>query len=50
MPEVKTQCACCAKELKFVSIEEFNANLDASDAPEILCLQCRPQVVVKDVR
>lgn len=50
MPEVEAQCACCARELRFASIEEYNANIGADDAPEILCLECRPKVVIADVR
>lgn len=45
---IETQCACCAKELRFASIEELNAQrVDGS--PEIVCLECRPKVVIEDV-
>ncbi len=50
MAEVEAQCVSCAKELEFASIEEYNANAGADDAPGILCLECRPRVVVEDVR
>ena len=44
----KTQCACCAKWLRFASDEELEAQrIDGS--PEIVCLECRPKVVVKNV-
>ena len=50
MATVKVQCVSCARELEFVTKEEYEANLGADDAPGILCLECRPRVVVDNVR
>lgn len=46
---IQTQCARCADPLEFVSLEEYNAYAGADDAPGVLCLSCRPKVVVEDV-
>lgn len=46
---IKTQCACCAKDLKFASVDELNAQR-VDDSPEIVCPECRPKVVVESVR
>jgi len=43
----ETQCACCAKELRFASDEELVAQR-IDESPEIVCPECRSKVVVED--